>query len=303
MENFILIFSCFALGIFFRRFKVFPANTPQVLNKFVIYISLPALTISQIHKLNLAGDLWVPVSMSWIVYFLGLGFFWMISRKTSMSQKSLGTLILTGSLGNTSFVGFPLLEALYGVSALSVGILVDQPGTFLVAGSLGVATAAYFAGGAVSFKEIAKKVFSFPPLLALLCAFPLRTLHFSEEAFHILDRLGSTLIPLSLISVGMQLHFQKDKIKTHFANLCWGLGFKLFLAPLVCAALYLGVFQLRGETVVITLVESAMAPMITAGILAVEYELDSELAHLMIGIGIPLSLVTVPAWAWLLRTF
>jgi hypothetical protein len=300
MENFILIIACFALGIFFRRYKLFPINAPQVLNRFVIFISLPALTLSQIHKLDLGGNLLVPVSMSWVVYTLGVGFFLLVSHYTQIPKKSLGTLMLTGSLGNTSFVGFPLLEALYGVGALSVGILVDQPGTFLVAGSLGVATAAYYAGGSVSLKMIAQKVFSFPPLIALILAFPLRFVDFSTEFFQILDRLGSTLVPLSLLSVGMQLHFHPAKIRANLKYLCWGLGFKLFLAPLFCIGLYLGIFHLRGETVVITLVESAMAPMITASILAAEYELDIELANLMVGIGIPLSLVTVPLWAWVL---
>jgi predicted permease len=46
-----------------------------------------------------------------------------------------------------------------------------------------------------------------------------------------------------------------------------------------------------------------MAPMITAGILAHEYGLDPELGNLMVGIGIPLSLATVPIWAWVLARF
>jgi predicted permease len=209
-------------------------------------------------------------------------------------------LMLTGSLGNTSFVGFPLLEALFGVGALSVGVLVDQPGTFLVAGTLGVATAAFFSGADVSAKKILRKVLSFPPFIALLLAFAFRFMALPSEAYTVLDRMGATLVPLALLSVGMQLHFDTEKIKANFKYLCWGLGFKLVLAPLCFIGLYVGLFQQRGESVLITLVESAMAPMITAGILAIEYDLDTDLASLMVGIGIPLSLLSVPAWAWIL---
>lgn len=300
MANFILIFTCFLLGIFFRHYKFFPANTPLALNRFVIYISLPALTLAQIHRLDLSGNILIPVSMSWILYILGMGFFYALGKALQIPKKSLGTLMLTGSLGNTSFVGFPLLEALFGVGAISVGILVDQPGTFLVAGTLGVATAAYFSGSDVSIQKILRRVFSFPPFLALLFAFPLRWLPFHDAAYSVLDRLGSTLVPLSLISVGMQLHFHPAKIKANFKYLCWGLGFKLILAPLLLVGLYVGLLHQRGEVVLITLVESAMAPMITAGILATDYELDVELSNLMLGIGIPLSLFTVPVWSWLL---
>ena len=43
-----------------------------------------------------------------------------------------------------------------------------------------------------------------------------------------------------------------------------------------------------------------MAPMISSGILAVEFGFDEELAGLMVGVGIPLSFLTVPALnSWL----
>lgn len=301
MANFILIFVCFVLGIFFRRYKFFPPNAPLALNRFVIYVSLPALTIAQIHRLDLSsGSMLVPVSMPWLTYVMGFAFFHFVGKKTKMPKKTIGTLTLTGSLGNTSFVGFPLLEALFGAGAIAVGILVDQPGSFLIAGSLGVASAAYYAGGSVRLKYIVRKVFTFPPFLSLLIAFPLRAITMPPEAFHVLDRLGATLIPLALVSVGMQLHFHPEKIKSNFKNLCWGLGYKLFLVPLVCTLVYLTIFQQYNQTTLVTLVEAAMAPMITAGIIAAEYDLDIELANLMVGLGIPISLVTAPAWAWVL---
>jgi predicted permease len=46
----------------------------------------------------------------------------------------------------------------------------------------------------------------------------------------------------------------------------------------------------------VTILESAMAPMIMAAVVADEFDLDRQLANLMVGVGIPLSLVTVPLW-------
>jgi predicted permease len=51
----------------------------------------------------------------------------------------------------------------------------------------------------------------------------------------------------------------------------------------------------------VTLFEAAMAPMITAGIIAVDHDLNPSLVTLMLGIGIPLSFLTLPGWWWLLR--
>ena len=41
---------------------------------------------------------------------------------------------------------------------------------------------------------------------------------------------------------------------------------------------------------------SAMAPMVTAGVVAADNELSPGLASAMIAVGVPLSLVTVPLW-------
>jgi predicted permease len=39
-----------------------------------------------------------------------------------------------------------------------------------------------------------------------------------------------------------------------------------------------------------------MATMITSAVVAAEFNLDTEIANLMVGIGIPISLITVPLW-------
>ena len=301
VASFILIFLCFGLGFAFRSAKIFPENTAAVLNRFVIYISLPAITLLQIHRLRFGPEVWLPISMPWILYAIGAIFFLLVGKILKLAPKTIGTLILTGSLGNTSFVGFPLIEALYGPQALPTGILVDQPGSFLVAGTLGILTAAAFSGSRIQWQTILKKVFTFPPFLALVLAILLKPLAYPESFNQILDRLGSTLIPLSLVSVGAQMHFDRQRLRKVLQPLSVGLVFKLLLAPLFFYLLYVCILHQGGEVALVTLIESAMAPMITAGIIAHEYGLDTELSNLMVGIGIPISLVTVPLIAFLLK--
>ena len=48
------------------------------------------------------------------------------------------------------------------------------------------------------------------------------------------------------------------------------------------------------------LLESAMASQITGGIIAADQGLGPELARLMVGLSIPLSLLSVPLWHVLL---
>ena len=301
VENLALVFVSLALGALFRKMKVFPSNMAHALNRFVIYVSLPALTLKLMHSLRLDVDSLVPVLTPWILFGVGFLFFYGVARWTRWGASDRGALILTGSLGNTSFVGFPLLEAFFGTSALATGILVDQPGTFLAASTLGILTASFHSGKSAKASDVARKVFSFPPFLAILLSLILRPFPIPGAVMAVLDRLGGTLAPLALLAVGLQLHFDRASLKRERLKLFWGLGFKLLLAPLFFVALYRGVLHLGGEAIRITLVESAMAPMITAGILANEYNLNPELANLMIGIGIPLSLLTTYLWSIVLK--
>jgi predicted permease len=50
-----------------------------------------------------------------------------------------------------------------------------------------------------------------------------------------------------------------------------------------------------------TVLQNAMAPMVSGAILASEHELDPDLAALMVGLGIPLSFLTAPLWLWWVR--
>ena len=79
-----------------------------------------------------------------------------------------------------------------------------------------------------------------------------------------------------------------------------GLGYKLLAGPL----LVLGAFALFGGIedpgLQVAVFEAAMAPMIGGAIVAAQHRLDPELGSLMLGIGIPLSFLTVPMWYYAL---
>jgi len=78
--------------------------------------------------------------------------------------------------------------------------------------------------------------------------------------------------------------------------LLWGLSFKLFLAPIIFIILYVFLLSTRTFPVKITILQSAMAPMILGAVLAEEFGLNAEIANLMVGVGIPISIITVFCW-------
>ena len=82
-----------------------------------------------------------------------------------------------------------------------------------------------------------------------------------------------------------------------------GLFYKLLLGPALMALLFLLVLGERGTTIQVTIFEAASAPMITGSIVASEYGLDPDLSALMVGVGVPLSFLTLPCWWWILARF
>ena len=306
MNNFLVIFVCMIAGILCHHLKKFPANSAQVLNSFIIYLSLPALVLSQMPKVLASMDYhglwWLPVSMAWMTFGFSFFFFTFIGKKLKWSRPKIGALILTAGLGNTSFVGFPILEALIGPHAIATGILVDQPGSFLVLSTVGILVASLCSGSEINSKIILKRVFTFPPFIALLISifWAMSGLHGVEQLSPAIGKIAATLVPLALFSVGFQLRFDLAVLKKRSQALSLGLIFKLFIIPAFFALFYLKFLNVHDLASRVTVLESAMASMITSAVVATEFNLDSELANLMVGIGIPLSFVTVYFWDYFL---
>ncbi|MGE0155616.1 MAG: AEC family transporter [Geobacter sp.] len=301
MANIILLIVCLVAGLILRWTGRFPDNTPASLNGFVIHISLPAAAILHIHSLQLDASMLVAPLMAWLLFGGAWLFFHLAGKLFSLPQRTIGALVLVGGLGNTSFVGLPMIEAYYGREWLGVGILADQLGTFMTLATLGILAATVYSSGSASPRQMAQKIIFFPPFQALILAIILRPVPFPDWTVAVLRKLSDTITPLALASVGFQLRFTSlTGLRTRLAL---GLGYKMLLGPLLIAAVYLGLLGLRGTAIQVTIFEAAMAPMITAGIIAMDHDLDPQLVTMMLGIGIPLSFATLPLWAMLLRAF
>lgn len=295
MNNIVLLGACFVIGMLLRRSGRLPVNAHASLNGFIIHVSLPALTLVSVHKLAFDKALLAPAAMAWIMFGLGCAFFWWIGHMMKLRTPTIGALMLTGSLANTSFIGIPMIEAFFGSQGVGLGILIDQAGTYLVLSTLGMFVATIYAqGGMPTARTIAKKVFTFAPFIAFVLALMLIPVTYPAWFEALLDRLGGTLVPLALVSVGYQIQF--SEMRGRMPELTLGLGFKLIIAPALIGLLYAGLFGGRGEIIQITIFEAAMPPQIGAAIVAMEHDLDPQLVTLMIGVGIPISFLTLFAW-------
>lgn len=299
MENFLLLGICFVLGLGLRVGGIVDEKGPTALNAVVINMSLPALALLYAHDLPIGVELLMPAAMAWIVFGIGYLFFRVVGGMAGLDDKTIACLTIVAGLGNTSFVGLPMIEAFYGPEFLAVGMLCDTAGTFMALAIPGIIIAARASGQTVNNWSLLKKIALFPPFFSLVLGFALQPVPYPEWLVSLLSRLGDTLAPLALLSVGMTLRFRE--IKLNLRNISVGLGYKMFLAPGIIFAIYMG---LLGQTDIVTRVtvfEAAMGPMITGGIIAMNYGLNGSLAASLLGVGIPLSFITLPIWYQLLE--
>ncbi len=294
MANIAILVACLLAGVALRAGRRAPDNAHIAINAFIIHVALPALILGQLHGLRLNAQLLLPVAMPWLLFSAAVLFFVAVGRMLKIPAGVVGALIMTAGLANTSFVGLPMIEAFYGREHLATGILIDQLGTYLVLSTLGITVACIASSASASPAVIARRVVTFPPLIALAAALLLAAVPYPAWLAEVFRRLGDTLAPLALVSVGLQLRL--DQVSGYRMPLALGLGFKLLLGPLLITLLYAGALSWSGEMFRVTIFEAAMGPMIGGSVVAMQYGLAAPLITLMVGLGIAASFVTLPAW-------
>jgi predicted permease len=294
VQNIILLLLCLFIGIGLRRSGRMPDNAHTTLNVFIIYVAFPALILTQLHNLRLQATLFLSVLMPWLTFVVGACLFWVIGRYLGLPPTTTGALMLTGGLGNTSFIGLPMIEALYGKSGMATGILIDTFGTYLVLSTLGITVACIYSSGTASLSTVVARVTTFPPLIAVVFAIALMNVPYPDWLGNVLTRLGGTLAPLALVSVGLQLRL--NAWQGNRANLAMGLSYKLLAAPALLIVFYVGLLGFGDGNTRVTVLEAAMGPQIGGAIVASQYGLNPPLVALMVGAGTLLAFMTASGW-------
>lgn len=292
MSALLLLFFCLVLGVLVARFAKPPAGMVHGINYWVLNIALSALVLELIPKVRLDPQLWFLIVSMWITFGGAWLLFGLLGPRLGWSRQRTGALILVCGLGNTSFMGYPLIEALHGKPGLALAVVADQLGCFPVLASAGIVVASIYAGRKPEPRVIVRRIVTFPPFLGLLLGIVVGQFGGWPALLDgVFSPIGATLTPLALFSVGLQFKFHPGQ--RQFGAVSLGLGWKLLLAPLLCGVLGVAT-GVGGLVLTVGVLQAAMAPMVSAAILADEYDLEPTLANTVLGAGIVLSLLTIP---------
>lgn len=297
MSNLLLILACLGIGLLLQRSSRMPRDAASALNLYVLYVALPAMILTEIPKLTLDQRALLPVISTWVVMALTAALVWLTARGLRWSRSVTGAMMLVIVLGNTSFVGIPLIQALLPPEALPYALLYDQTGTVIALNTYAVLIAAWYSGQDTSWRTVSRTILTFPPFLVLLLAFATFALDYPDWFRYTTRRIAESLVPVVMVAVGLQWRLKLDR--EHLVPLSIGLGYKLVLIP----ALVFGVFSLLDLNSIAAqavALQTAMPAMISAGVVAIAHGLAPRLVSTIVGYGLLLSLITVPLWSQLL---
>jgi len=298
MSQFLLL-TLLLLGLALAVRRAIPyAAVADGLNWWVINVALPATVLELVPSLHFSGDLWFLIATQWLLAALTMLLVAALGARWGWTRGRIGAIALLTAFNNTAFLGYPMIEALRGRTALALAVIADQLGCFIALAVGGAILIGVYTGDRPNPRVVALRTLLFPPFLALLAGLLVGAAGGWPAAVPpVLHRLGQTLAPLALFSVGLRLsvHVRRgQRAATAFA-----LGWKLVLMPLL-AWLMGRVLGVQGLTLTVGVLETAAAPMFTAVILARQHNLDPDLADTLLSLAMLLSFITVPAWSLLL---
>jgi malate permease and related proteins len=300
MENFFLILAYLCIGVLLRRLPTMPQNSGIALNMYVLYVALPALILKNVPLLQFSTQLLIPAITPWLLLLAVVATVLLLSKLLHWSRDTTGALLIVLPLGNTSFLGFPMTEALFGSSAMPYAVVYDQVGSFIALATYVTVVAALYSPTATkpTLKGITIKIITFPSFIALLLGLAMRGAAYPDFVSQLIDSLSATLVPVVMVAVGFALTIKFSK--SEVLPLISALGIKLVMMPALAALIWFSLGQ-RGIAVDISIFQAAMPPMISAGAIAIMAGLAPRLVSGIIGLGILLGLLTLPAVFWLLR--
>ncbi|TXE14491.1 AEC family transporter [Algoriphagus aquimarinus] len=301
MTGAFIAFLCLLLGLFLQKQSNLPLEKiTKWVNAYLLNIVLPALALLYIPQIEPSWGLLLPISSAWFTFLLSWLIFGVLGKLLKWDNQTTGCLVIVAGLANTSFMGFPVIEGLYGKEGLPIALLIDQGGSFLLVSSLAILVGSIYSHQEGNLSEIPLKILRFPPFGFLLVTIAMSILGWKTPEFLIplVSLLGKTMAPVAIFAIGLKFSLDFDSLSSKFY--WFGMGYRLLLAPLMVWLIYRNFLPQNSLELKVSVLESGMAPMITGSIVAIQYDLKPKLATLLAGLGIPISIVTIMIWYYFL---
>ena len=308
--------------------RLLPKRVPTLIGQFLFWIGVPVSIITFLRGADLSGAIWIAPVMAWIAILLGAGLAWIWIRfksrgrlgvvnhqqssslfplnpplsasnqlsglsVESWSKPAQGSFLLSAMVGNTGYLGFPVILALVGEKYFGWALFYDMLGSAIGAYGLGVVFAARFGTEVKNHWQLVWAMLYNPALWSLGFGLGFRQIPLPELVEGSLQGLAWSVIALSLILIGMRLS-QLDSW-SRLRQVSVSLGIKMLLVPFVLG-IVLVQLGITGAPQLVIVLQMGMPPAFATLVLAEVFDLERDLAVTALAVGSIGLLLTLPVW-------
>lgn len=266
------------------------------LTKVILNLSMPCMILASVMTNDDLPDLQIMLALlKMIVAFYGLEavFMLVLPRFLGGSSRQKGVWRYGLLFPNTAFIGYPVLQTLFGAGAVFYGVVLNLPFNIL-SYSLGP----LMLGGKRRFtwKSLCTPALtaSFLSLLIVLVRLPTPAL-----LGEMMDFVGGLTVPLSLVTLGSILAGMPVKRVLSMPRMWIFSLIRLLVLPAVMLVL-LRPLGLDSVVYGVAVIEMAMPVAVNGAMLSMEYGGDVECMAQTIFVTTLLSMVTIPVVAMFL---
>ena len=262
---------------------------PRSLGRVVFYVFSPVLIFDLLiqNQLELTEAAIVIVFTLSFILTIGLLTF-VIGYFLKLERSALVAILITTMFANTGNYGLPLVSFAFGEQALSYAGIYFVTTTLLFY-TLGVFLASL---GQMTFREAILGLFRIPTMYAVLLAILINAwgIELPLSVARSVELAAGGTIPLMLVLLGVQLTHVEFSGNQRALQL--SVSLRLILAPLA-ALLFAALFGLQGFPRQASVTQASMPSMVSATVLATEYNLDAKLVTAVVFISTLLSPLTL----------
>lgn len=289
------IFGLVIAGYYFRKVKICTDQWVHVLNQFVYYVALPAVIGISFWQINVRDPLfWSIVGSNTAIVVVYALLLFLILQLFGWKKGNLkASAFLVGMVGNTVYIGFPLLADAFGPARLPYSIAAAT--IHLVLGLLfSLLAVEYWVVKSKSVRTYIIEFFKNPFFISLAAGLALSWLNFKGPVAETIQKpiymLGSTASPLALFALGGFLHGKF--IRHNLSRAVWLSLVKLLVFPIFVWLVAI-IFGFPRDFAAISVAVASMPSAVTAFVIAEKYHLDNDLVANSILLSTAASLITI----------
>jgi predicted permease len=276
-----------------------PATVPTRLGQFLYWVGVPISIVAFLRKSDLSGQIWIAPIIAHTAILLGAFFAWLgIKGKAYLTNSvpqlpTQGSYILAAMVGNTGYLGYPIILTVVDHQYFGWALFYDLLGTTLGIYIFGVALAARLSRSDHNHGYVARAILINPALWSCGLGLLFRRVAIAPLAEFCLDKFAWIVVALSLILIGMRL----VKLNSWY-NLGWAsisVVIKMLLVPLIISSI-LPLLGITGSPAQVIVLQMAMPPAFSTLIIAEAFDLNRDLTVTALAIGTVVLLLTLPVW-------